>query len=304
MLGLTMAEIIILVIFLLLLAFSTLLNKANKENAQISVLISKNKSLIERIAAVVNLQEPDMAEELVRAVENMPPIIKKIENTKLKVGEGEKIEEVISRAIDKLVIEKSLKGEEASEPEEDKEELSVEEQLAKEKEKSASLEEQVSSLNETLRGFGPPPCWDTGNHRYTEYIFRAELTSKGIVLRDIAQERWALQKSELPIKGINFGKPLSVGSFLSQTQPLRSWSLKKDCNFLVQISDQTQKGEKEVYQAMYKAVSVQFQPDGLGRNKAATFSKEAPSPTKKSGNLFERLFKKQDKSKSSKDMYN
>ncbi|MDE1152090.1 MAG: hypothetical protein PW788_06070 [Micavibrio sp.] len=299
-----MAEIIILVIFLLLLAFSTLLNRAQKDTAQISVLIAKNKSQIERIAKVVNQQEPDMAEELVRVVENLPPVIAKVTERQLKKGEEEKIEQVLARGIDKLVIEKNTEtpGEEEAE-----EELSPEQQLEQEKEKTASLQEQVVSLKEALRkGVGPPPCWNTGNDKYTEYIYRAELTSKGIILRDIAQERWATDKAKLPLQSITLGKPLSIGTFVSQVQPLWSYSQKEDCRFLVQIADQTQPAEKEFYQGMIKAVSDHFQPDGYGRKGAlrSTNSDQQSAPAKKGGGLFERLFKKQDKPKNSRNLYN
>lgn len=304
MLGLTMAEIIILVIFLLLLAFSTLLNRAQKESAQISVLIAKNKSQIERIAKVVNHQEPDMAEELVRVVESLPPVIKKVEDLQLKNGREEKLEQVISRGIDKLAIEKNI---EAGRDDTVKEEETTQQQLEQEKEKTALLQEQVATLKEALRkGVGPPPCWNTGNDKYTEYIYRAELTSKGIILRDIAQDRWATAKAELPIQGITLGKPLSIGNFVAQVQPLWGYSKKNDCRFLVQIADQTLPAEKEFYQVMIKTVSDHFQPDGYGRRGASRISnkEQEDMPPKKGGGLFEGLFKKQDKPKNSKNLYN
>ena len=60
LLGLTMAEIIMLIIFLLLLAFSTLLDRAKKENAAQAALIQMDKSYVDRLVKVFSSQPPDM----------------------------------------------------------------------------------------------------------------------------------------------------------------------------------------------------------------------------------------------------
>lgn len=308
-LGLTMAEIIILIIFLLLLAFASLLKKEQEKTAGITNLTPAARASLEKVTHFINSQPPEIGEKLVRGIEAMPEVLRKIEEDELAASAEEQPQQVIMRGLEKLEMAK--RAAEASNTGEDF--VPVEQQLAQEKEKVGALTEKVAMLEGKVReGFGPPPCWDPGNRRYTEYIYRAELTSEGIVLTDIAAPRWGGSKQSLPLQGVTLGVPLSTGDFIRQITPLSSWSRQKDCRFLVNVADKTKAEEKERFQEMYEAIYNHFQIDGVGRKRstvtktkevsqAANINKEKAPKDKKS--LFESLFSS-DGNKSINQKYN
>lgn len=259
LLGLTMAEIIILIIFMLLLAFAALLDKEKKANAAKESLFS-NKDVTERIVRVFSTQPPDMQEDVVRAIESLPSIVSLIKEKDLARKE-ETLQDTLVRAVEKLEIEKRLSEGNADIP--------VEQQLLIAQEKIKELEDDaknltdqkkslISQIESNGRGVDMPPCWPDANGRATEYLFNIDLTNAGIIMFDAAPTYRQEAKARLPLDRIQYGQPRSISQFQSETQPIFNWSRQKECRFYVFVTDKTGATEKALFKKLLIAVEGPF----------------------------------------------
>ncbi len=259
-LGLTMAEIMILVIFLLLLAFATILNKEQEKTKELLALASKNNKYVERILKVTLGHSPDITEELVRAIENLPKVIQLVKKNNLIEGDHEEIANVILRGVDRLRYEKKLKEVNGDIP--------IEERLKQAVQKQVRLESEVSNLtgqNKRLikqikdsgKGVDYPPCWVSSKGK-PEYIYNTYLTSDGIIIRDNNLPNRINDKENLPVSKIVYNKPLGTLAFLQQTSSLLKWSKNHDCRFFVRVYDKTDANDKKLYKDLLEAVEGSF----------------------------------------------
>jgi len=135
----------------------------------------------------------------------------------------------------------------------------------------ARLEERVKNLNRMLkmagRGTEHPACWADKDTGRPEYIFRVEMTSRGIVVHDNALPHRAEQEKQLPIGDIVFDQVQSPEQFLSETRALFEWSknydwgvedIPKGCRFFVSVADRTRPDEKELFKGQFKTVQAHF----------------------------------------------
>ena len=169
-LGLTMAEIALLIIFILLLIFTSMLKKEHELND----IIKKNEEAIQIISKFITNEDNTINDELVKASQTLPQLLKKVEEKDLKNTPEEMLPQILERAIDKLVLAKDL--------EKNNEDLPIEkkyEKLLEEKQelnsKLSNLEGQNKNLLRQCKGIGFPPCWANLSGS-PEYIFRV-LTS-------------------------------------------------------------------------------------------------------------------------------
>ncbi len=259
LLGLTMAEIIILIVFLLLLAFAALLDKEKKANAARESLFS-NKDVIERIVRVFSTQPPDMEEDVVRAIESLPSIVSLIKEKDLARQE-ETLQDTLVRAVEKLEIEKNLS--------EGNSDIPIEQQLLIAQEKIKELEDDtknltdqkkslISQIESNGRGVDMPPCWPDANGRATEYLFNIDLTNAGITMFDAAPAYRQEAKARLPLDRIQYGQPRSIAQFQTETQPIFEWSKQKECRFYVFVRDKTGATEKALFKRLLIAVEGPF----------------------------------------------
>lgn len=259
-LGLTMAEIMMLVIFLILLAFATILKKEREKSEKMLSLISKNNTSAERVIHVLENQDPDIMEELVRAIEKLPEIMKLIKNDELKNDNTEDAAAVISRGIEKLKFEKVIKSIGESLPIEEKFKQAIEEQKKLESE-VANLKGQNKSLIKQIeskgKGVDYPPCWADLNGK-PEYIYNTDLTSSGIIIHDNHLPNRVEEQASLPIAQIVYEAPLNASAFLQQTYPLLKWGKEHDCRFFVRVADKTEDNQKELYKKLLEAVEGSF----------------------------------------------
>lgn len=261
LLGLTMAEIIMLIIFLLLLAFSTLLDRAKKENAAQAALIQMDKGYVERIVRVFATQPPDMTEEIVSTIERLPEVINRIKEQDLAKDGGEPVEEVVMRGLEKIQAEKEARDAMGDAP--------VEQQLLAALEKQKELEAEARNLSDQKkslisqieskgRGVDWPPCWPDSTGKGSEFLFRIDLTNDGIVMFDNAPAHRAEEKVRLPMQNIKYGVPRNIGQFQAETAPLFNWSKQKECRFYVLIYDKTGASEKALFKRLLITVEGSF----------------------------------------------
>lgn len=112
-------------------------------------------------------------------------------------------------------------------------------------------------LQEATRGTEWPACWADATGK-PEYIFDVVLSSRGLVIRNNAVPHRQGEQAALPGAGIAFDSALSPGAFRSQTMAIFEWSQRANCRFFVRIRDTTAAHEKDLYKARLRTVGEHF----------------------------------------------
>lgn len=131
---------------------------------------------------------------------------------------------------------------------------------------------QVLELRDRLArtGLGGdlPSCWTTSEGK-PGYILEIVLESGGIRASDAISEGRAAERERLPIGRFNPAEVLSESEFLAATRPLFDWSVANECRFYVDVFDATAAHEKALYKSRMRAVEGHFYK--RQRNDTATF---------------------------------
>lgn len=115
----------------------------------------------------------------------------------------------------------------------------------------------LQACKEKCGGGGAPTSCVFEPDGSPSYIYDATLNSGSIQLKD--NNVAALSSiGNLPPVAIEFGPELSMTEFLNQTRPLFDWSKDKGCRFYVKILDQTAAAEKSVYKQRLRTVGQHF----------------------------------------------
>jgi len=115
---------------------------------------------------------------------------------------------------------------------------------------------QNANLSARLGGV-LPPCWVDAQGQI-QYIFDAHLRETGIWLVDNHVAGREADESQLPIGGFQFDSAVAPNSFVQAGQPLLSYSEKQDCRFYVRVFDETQAESKERYKDLLRGVEGIF----------------------------------------------
>jgi hypothetical protein len=299
LLGMTMAEIVILIIFLLLLAFATILDREQKAHAAEKRLVEKNKSLIEKIIQIADRSDPAITEELVRAIEGLPNIIQLINKNDLKKEGEDGIDKTLLAMVENEVAKKSVEA--------DTHGKTVDERLAEALQSQKELETEnqnlrdqkdnlVSQMKSEGRGVDSPPCW-SDTFKNPEYIYKVDLTSRGIIVHDNPLPDRNDEKAKLPIRGVALDTLLTIPQFRAQTAPLFQLSQQMKCRFFVLLYDRTGITEKEIYKRYKQAVEDHFYKKEVNTRGPA---QEIPHENPRSKSIFD-FFKQ---NRASKEKYN
>jgi hypothetical protein len=255
-LGLTMAEVGILIIFVLLL------------------LVVYNQSLSEETARAMNGAEPVSAERL-RDLEAAEALRNTVRET-LKMPATASVNE-ISRLV-RALQEVTAKPEARTALQETREALdqfqrAVEkakkdgtpEALVKELEKQSfqianqdgQLKRYESQLKNAGLGKGERPCWVKSDGT-VEFLYDVVLGSRGIRMREYNYPERSRERALLPLPKVNPREALSEEEFLRLTAPVYKSSLATNCRFFVVIYDATGPAQKELYKQQLSAVEGHF----------------------------------------------
>jgi hypothetical protein len=296
-LGLTMAEIVLLLLFSILLALSALF--LEKEHEVEEAIIQKDEFAKrlqiseEKLGILVSQlsrsDQKEMKKELVRLKERERQIAYLLERLKLDR------DELTSENVDLLVERHSRLNETAqalskagfpSEPKKLKKLLkrlnnnrteiaklakSLEKALSDNKDLNENInlvkmgldqkEGQIAHMKRTLeragKGTEKPACWADKTTRKPKYIYNAGLTNKGIIVRLSEMPPWASAR-KLPHKAIPFDQVLEPRTFLRKANPVLSWSKRNECRFFVRVFDLTGSAEKATYKRMMRYVESAF----------------------------------------------
>ena len=294
-LGLTMAEIFLLLLFSLLLVLAARsidqtkqITEKNKTVAELELLIdtvSQNDTasmakelerleeldqLIARLVELLNIDEnataSELKDQLFEKTSKLNDVAEIIENAgfppgleELEIDLGEARELVDADRAPKDTTSEIEKN--AGELENVKEELeNVKEELENVKEALIQKDGQIANLERITASLGKgtekPACYadKTGKPLY---IYDAELTSEGIIVRHSETPSWAKAR-QLPINDIPYGKNLDPHEFLREAKPIFQWSEDNGCIFFVRAYDLTGPTEKKLYKRHTRFLGQRF----------------------------------------------
>ncbi|MGH6896501.1 MAG: hypothetical protein ACREJ5_08125 [Geminicoccaceae bacterium] len=285
-LGFTLAEIVVLVIFLLLLALATLLARKEQELLELAQELERAETRaaanahalaeLERVVDAVggrdafdddfkvlveSLQAIDSLKAERRALEERIAKLLETEQMLAKEASGSEgaLEEFIAdgaagRALREAQAATSLAGVPPPEL------IALALKADASAREVANLKGQVQNLRNRLstggRGTEYPPCWaETGR---IEYIFDVALSAEGFVVRERDLPHRVNDHKELPLERITTGRLIDATTFLAQFDPLFTWSVQHECRFFVRAFDQTGPTEKEIFKRQMRVLEARF----------------------------------------------
>lgn len=106
-------------------------------------------------------------------------------------------------------------------------------------------------------GLELPACARMPNGK-PAYVFRVTLRSGALLLHDNRWPHLEEARRSWPIAAIAFDQELSDSEFREQTRPIFEWSRERGCRFFVEIDDETGPDEKVVFISKLKTVEEHF----------------------------------------------
>lgn len=120
---------------------------------------------------------------------------------------------------------------------------------------------QLAALRDRLDRSGQggvlPSCWTTPEGRI-DYLLDVVLGSDGIRMRESFPESRRAERERLPLGPIATSRTYSQGEFHTLTKAVYDWSVARECRFYVTIFDGTQAHEKERYKSLLTTVEGHF----------------------------------------------
>lgn len=103
-----------------------------------------------------------------------------------------------------------------------------------------------------------PSCWVNPKTGKPQYIFDVTLTDSGLIVQDNALPERVMAQQDLPIKDIVFDRELTPERFLALTEPLFSLCEQQGCKFFVRVRDRTGPASKTIYKSRLRTVGRRF----------------------------------------------
>lgn len=295
-LGFTMAEISILIIFCLLLATSFLIQKKNEiisklsqENNELNQVKVKLDELKKNSTSQMEFDE--LFQELARSKAQAEKINKLQADLESRLAEVEELKVIKStlennapnKSIKEIISELALDAQYSKEIKESLNNTSLKDHSSKEiaeiinssgklpevvTEKMNALVEierlkgQLANAQTKLgrlgKGTEMPACWADSKTGKPQYIFTIDLTSNGLIIHNEQVPSRINDQKLLPINTIHFDQNLSQQDFLAQTSPLYQWSKQNNCRFFVIAKDDTPSDQKNTYKTMLRSIESHF----------------------------------------------
>ncbi len=261
--GLTMAEVGLLIIFvlLLLLAFSEWLRQRESVLRQGAVVVPQDRMILlegaERaiadVTAVLDMPPNALPKDVVRMVRAAQAIASK--------GAGETALAAVAAEMAALEGQRAQLQQTAARLEAGTSPEAIAMTVERLSEDLADKEGQLRRYESQLRtaglGKGERPCWVKADGTI-EYLYDVVLETSGIRMREISYPLRQDARAELPMPDINPNETLTDAEFLRRTKPLYAASVAKNCRFFVSVFDATGPSEKDLYKARLRAVEGHF----------------------------------------------
>jgi len=256
-----MAEIALLVIFVLLLVLGTLLGIQARELAALKKAVVEYKSIADVQQEVVRLRKLKVELEAARPESTerrtLPELFRELLLLRAVATDAgiANTPEALRRALVEAAA--ARKGHKAIA----RKVVTVKKKNARLLRTNANLKAQMANLQRQGRaggrGLDHPPCWATSDGK-AEYIFDVALTSRGLIIRDRELPHRVADRAALPIANLVFNTELNPERFLAVTAPLFHWSMQHECRFVVRTFDTTGPAEKLAYKRQMRVVEQRF----------------------------------------------
>lgn len=280
-LGLTMAEIMVLILFALLLAMAasfelrerelvrlraveTAINEAFKGQPS-SMTAKKLVELVEKQqVSIASLQKQlEQAKGSVEKAAIVDDIFQALRKAGADTVEPKKFPEMIQLA---SAVTKHAPGKDGNPP--------SPAQISDALTKYAGLQAEVTNLkgqnnqlSDRIRQFGRgnefPSCWATPEGK-SESIFEVLISSTGITITNRALPHRQEQQASLPLAQVRYDTDLPIEEFRAQLRDLYNWSIREKCRFYVIIFS----SERATRNDLLNAVYGYFYPDSTIRYRA------------------------------------
>lgn len=255
-LGLTMAEVGILIIFILLLLIGIdeweqeVQKKAMEGHESIKIerlqSLEETEQILKELKTQLKVEEGASTEEL----RNLLKVFQKIEEKK----EAQTTLQEVRAALEQIrSVREQIEKKEGSE--------TLANQVEKQSYRIANQEGQLQRYKERIKEAGldkvEKPCWIKPDGTI-EYLYEIVLTAKGIKMREFVNKDRERERSLLPMPVIDEKETLSKEEFLRRTVPLYTHSLAENCRFFVLIYDDTGSKDKEIYKDLIRTIESHF----------------------------------------------
>ena len=261
-LGLTLAEVGLLIIFvlLLLIAFEAMRHIKDrklfegKEPVEISELVELRHShdVLTQSAQELGLDATTPQDDFLELINTIQPLF--------RTGPGaDLLAEARASIAERREVTTRLREDLSSIMAGDSE--SAADLLETQREKIANQEGQLAYLERHFSrigyGTGARPCWVRPDGTI-DYLFDVVLGANGIRMREYQYEARVAERSRLPAVIVKPDEVLSEREFLRRTEPLYQSSVADNCRFFVWIYDDTGPQEKALYKRLRRTVEGHF----------------------------------------------
>jgi len=287
MLGLTLSEILMLVLFILLLTYTVILTDKNKEIVENKEFANELEQQVADLQTQLNVGLSSMLEalglpgfpiddenELAVRLRSATEEISKTNATNEKLSrlvsspeEAEELAEALdavefSPSVSEIVeewIEENANFEETQSKEGPEVPESLEEALVAIDRLESQIEFHERRMLELGNGLTYPPCWSRNGKAV--YIYNVDLLDDAVKVSAgdsrIGQDLSALKENGPEPR---LEKPIRFSTFLDRTSGLMNWSVGAKCRFYVRIYDKTSETNKDGYLRARQTVEQHFYP--------------------------------------------
>lgn len=268
-LGLTMAETAILIIFVLLLALTVLVGREADRRQEVEReleqyrkihLILENRGIsVEEILELIETEGSDRVDaghwrELVRGLSGSVPepspksIISQLNKARTELTRSDANEnEKSAQDLEKLHRDGQLWRELVAKVGDD-----PEDEIQRLKSRIAELESKSGGT-----GTDHPSCW-YDQDKTVAYLFDVALIDEGFILKPALAPQHTERRRSLPLEDVVTGTSINPRQFLIQTQPVFQWSVDNGCRFFVRAFDLTAPEKKELYKTRMRTLESRF----------------------------------------------
>lgn len=254
-LGLTMAEIMVLLLFSLLLIFASTWNNLQQEIAVKDARIAELVVLKDHLGDVVRnnpdgLTVTDIIQQIKRQEDRVSQLVAEVERLSPY--------ETSRKALDTIIQQMSDDNHESPTTQQIVEKLQEVSTLLKE---NGTLRGQIAQLSKQIKASGRgnefPSCWVTSDGK-PESIFELSISNSSIRILERSLPSRTEDKRQLPVEDVRYDAELDRFEFVSMLRPLYQWSLDHQCRFYV-IRASTHSSARI---DLVNAVNGYFYPDG------------------------------------------
>ncbi|HET8636518.1 MAG TPA: hypothetical protein VFL96_06685 [Acidobacteriaceae bacterium] len=268
-LGLTLAEVLVLLTFLLLLAMSALLLRNERQQAELRRQVEQDARIVAvvgRVAAKQGLPvDDDRLANLIRDGEQA-------ESLRSQLQEARQRADIAAQAVADnaamVALLQRVPGSSSKSPVEKLSELVQNHQALMERDKILTKkDENLVGQNNQMRielarvkgngGSGLPYCWATPDGK-PEYMLKVDMYDNGVIVQDLEPRARPDDAVWRTLDEIARDQLIPLENFMSQVQPLKAGEAAGRCQYAIEVFDSTARTNKPGYKLTMRRLWSMF----------------------------------------------